>query len=235
MAKLIYGPNVTQMVNKVGSVVYFRGRTGDTVRAAGIVTQVLSDRRIAVRSAWTTCRNAWQNILTQNQRDAWEDQAKANPQPMKLSYPRPLIGFQWYMKCAFPKNYYLATDPLTDPPTDFTHYEPTDLTFTAITAVPPTLSVAIAKTKVGIGPDPFSVAILWSYLPLPASRKGRPPWYATFDGDYLDNIPTDNFAGTYQLAFGPMVVGQRIHIQAELLRVDGGPLSQKIRASALIT
>jgi len=235
MAKLIYGPNVTQMVNKVGSVVYFRGRTGDIVRAAGIVSQVLSDRRIAVRSTWTTCRNAWQNILTQNQRDAWEDQAKANPQPMKLSYPRPLNGFQWYMKCAFPKSYFLSADPITDPPTDFTHYEPTDLTFTVITAVPPSLQVAIATTKVGIGPDPISLAILWSYLPLPASWKGRPPWYATFDGDYLDQIPLDDFAEDYVAAFAPMVVGQRIHIQAEILRADGGPLSQKIRASALIT
>jgi len=69
---LVVLPEGQQRSGKQGGMVWSHNAGGPYVRNRGIPTNPNTDRQIAVRNAMRTLSIAWNTILTQAERDAWE-------------------------------------------------------------------------------------------------------------------------------------------------------------------
>lgn len=61
-----------QRSGSIGASVYSHNRFGAYIRARSVPVNPNTDRQVAIRNAIRALTIAWQNTLTQDQRDAWE-------------------------------------------------------------------------------------------------------------------------------------------------------------------
>jgi hypothetical protein len=72
---LVVLPGGEQRSGSIGGQTWSHNRSGAYVRARSIPVNPNTDRQVAVRNAVRSIAIAWETILTQNQRDAWDTYA----------------------------------------------------------------------------------------------------------------------------------------------------------------
>lgn len=215
-AVLIVLPEGVQMSGSIGGVVYSHNRYGAYRRNRSVPVNPNTDRQVAVRNAVRSLTIAWQNTLTQDQRDAWETYAANVVWKNALGQDILLTGLAHYVRSNTPRvqNGIAAVD---DAPTIFTiAAADTQLSATASEATQqltvdgdathPWIGEADAWCFVSMG-LPQNAAIKFFGGPwrqigaIPGA--GPPPWPAVLDAAW------------------PFAEGQRLWVRTRIARGDG--------------
>ena len=99
---LVVHPDGTQMSGSSGGTTFSHNRFGAYRRNRSIPVNPNTDRQVAVRNAVRALTIAWQNTLTQDQRDAWETYADNVPWQNKLGQSVLLTGLNHYVRSNTP-------------------------------------------------------------------------------------------------------------------------------------
>ncbi len=99
---LVVLPEGTQRSGSSGGTTWSRNRFGAYVRNRSVPVNPNTDRQVAVRNAVRSITIAWQNTLTQTQRDAWEVYASNIPWQNKLGQSVTLTGLNHYLRSNTP-------------------------------------------------------------------------------------------------------------------------------------
>lgn len=90
---------LTQASGSIGGTTYAHNRGGLYRRARSIPVNPNTAAQQAARNNVTALVAAWAGVLTQLQRDQWENYAANNPVTDKLGDPLVLTGQQMYVRC----------------------------------------------------------------------------------------------------------------------------------------
>lgn len=91
-----------QRSGSTGATVYSHNRYGAYIRARSVPVNPNTDRQVAVRNAVRALTIAWQNTLTQVQRDAWDVYAANVPWQNKFGDDVRLTGLAHYVRSNTP-------------------------------------------------------------------------------------------------------------------------------------
>jgi len=119
MAIMRPGPLAGQISGRVGGIVFSRNRGGDYVRNGPSPTNPQTAYQVAVRNALALASTAWKD-MTDAQRLAWADWARANPVRNRLGESIRLQGNAAYValnsRMAWLGNAVYVAPPITSPP-----------------------------------------------------------------------------------------------------------------------
>ena len=116
MARIIPGPLVTDIRNKLGSQVFSRNQHGNYVGALVPITQTPSARKNQIYAAGAAVATAWHTTLTDAQRNQWDEAAKVQARSARTLGRDPLSGQQFHARVNLTLELAGATQ-LTEPPT----------------------------------------------------------------------------------------------------------------------
>jgi len=97
MAKVLFGPIVSEARNKEGSVVFSRGPYGAYTRAWVMPDETPSARRTLVWDNFAIRAARWSTVLTEAQRQAWRDYALTHPRTDRFGNPQIWSGLHMYL------------------------------------------------------------------------------------------------------------------------------------------
>lgn len=188
---------------------YFRGRT--------VPVNSSTAQQQAIRNAIIAITAAWGSTLTQAQRDGWANYAANTPQTDSLGEPRNLTPLDWYVACNVPR-IQAGIARLDVAPATFNRGSFTIPVVGACLASGPSMSIAFTNT------DAWASAV-GGYMLLYGSRPTSPT-VNYFQGPYryggkiagAATPPTSPYVLSWPF---PFAVGQRIHLQARVVQVDG--------------
>lgn len=95
---LVVLPEGQQRSGKQGGVVWSHNAGGPYIRARSIPTNPQTDRQVAVRNAVRALAIAWETILTQAQRDAWDTYAANVSWTNRLGQTITLTGLNHFIR-----------------------------------------------------------------------------------------------------------------------------------------
>lgn len=98
MARIIPGPLVTDIRNKLGSQVFSRNQHGNYVGALVPITQTPSARKTQMHNAAIAVGAAWKSTLTDAQRNQWDEAAKVQAKSARTLGRDPLSGAQYFSR-----------------------------------------------------------------------------------------------------------------------------------------
>jgi len=99
MALVKYGGGILNMSGSIGAQVHSHNRYGQYIRARTTPVNPQSSRQTTIRAIMAFFSQAWSNILTQAQRNAWEVYAAAITRQNALGAQIKLTGFNHYIRC----------------------------------------------------------------------------------------------------------------------------------------
>lgn len=146
MAKVLYGPMVSDARGKLGGIVYSRNTSGAYVRSKVSPVQPESLKQMAQRSRLIGISKAWVD-LTQNQRTSWKNFAIGHLFVDVFGLAKKLTGQMMYMKLnlALLSNGFAV---IVDPPTDL---DVVSLTSVGLTNLTSGLVEGVTVTAAGTG------------------------------------------------------------------------------------
>jgi hypothetical protein len=148
MAKFIPGPTIADIRNKLGGVVYLRNRGGTVARAWFSTTKKITDYGNWTWAIMSRAQAAWQNTLSEQQRQAWIQFAATQLVPSVSSIPGPINGHDLFVKLFCLAQRY-TFNPTLDPPQDL--------------QVPP-----LDQPSLSFDPSANSLLLAFSPSPVPA-------------------------------------------------------------------
>lgn len=204
-----------QRSGSTGATVYSHNRFGAYIRARSVPVNPNTDRQVATRNSTRALAIAWQNTLTQIQRDAWDVYAANVSWQNKLGDSVKLTGLNHYVRCNATR-LVLALARIDAAPTIFT-------LATAEQSLSATASEATQELTIDGDPaadwvgDPGSGQYYFMGLPQNAAIKffGGPWRYI-----HAAMIGPPPFPVTATAAF-PFAEGQRIWLRSRIQRSDG--------------
>ena len=116
MAKVIYGPIVTDARKRCGSVIFNRNRGGAFIQNWTRPALSRTPAQAAQRDISKALTLHWQLDLTDAQRVAWQESANLNPTNTPINGTRPLTAYQWFMRVNSRAMFSLNPTWFTDPP-----------------------------------------------------------------------------------------------------------------------
>lgn len=206
-----------QQSGSMGGITASHNRGGTYFRQRAIPVNPNTPYQQAVRSLMAQLTSAWFNILTADQRTAWEAYAENVPYTDKLGEPRNIGGLGAYVGCNIPR--LQAGKTRVDPgPVIYNRGEFTAPTIASITA-PSALSLGFTVTDEWVDEDDAHLIVLCSRGENASINFFKGPYrYAdTVDGD-SGTPPTSPAAITVPFV---LVAGQKCFIQARVSRADG--------------
>lgn len=215
---LIRFPEGQQRSGSAGGSVYSRNRSGAYIRARSVPVNPNTDRQVAARNIMRALSIAWNNTLTQDQRDAWEVYAQNVVWQNKLGDAINLTGLNHYTR----SNSAVLAAGLTrvdDAPTTFT-------LAAAEAALVPTASEAtqIVSCAYDDAADWVSedgaAQLFYQGLPGNASKKFFASPYRLL-GIVLSDSGTPPTSPSAIAAVFPFAEGNRIWVRSRILRADG--------------
>lgn len=218
---------VTAVSGSIGGMTGSHNRGGQYLRARVIPTNTSSEQQQEVREAIGTLSNNWNNVLTEDQREAWRGYAFNTPSVNAMGDSIKLSGLNMYTRCNVPR-IQAAKAVVDDAPLTFdSSPTPTGLLFSVEDGGNFTFSA--------LGGDPSLVTdfgLIFISRPQNAGIN-------FFAGPY-------RFAGSFALVvtgeFGevggnnpfPAATGQKVFARVCITRADGR-LSGSATASAIVT
>jgi len=98
MAKIIFGPTISDARNRCGDLIYLRGRHGSYVQTYTKPADNPTPARLAQQQITRELVANWQNDITDNQRQAWAEAAAGEQTTTPLAGKHPLSGFNYFMR-----------------------------------------------------------------------------------------------------------------------------------------
>lgn len=100
---LIVLPGGEQRSGSTGGITYSRNRFGAYMRSRSVPVNPNTDRQVNVRNQVRACSIAWENVLTQTQRDEWETYAANVVWQNKLGQSVLLTGLNHFIRSNVPR------------------------------------------------------------------------------------------------------------------------------------
>ena len=189
---------------KRGLTVSQGGRNGQISRALVIPTNPRTDAQLRIRSFLTGVASKW-STLTQEERNAWTNEAKQHQSKARLGQSGPLTGFQLYAKinCAL---LIVGGDEVSVPPAapGFELLPVTGLTITNTAGV-----ITLKLTTAG---SPADGTMLRGAPPCSAGRSVAPDvvFLGTLDAPVNNAI---DISTAYKARYGSPKVGSKVFVK----------------------
>jgi len=233
--------NMTQASGSIAGVTYAHTKGGVLYRRSrAIPTNPATTYQTQVRNTMAGIVNAWINILTAAQRNAWDLYAANVLVTNPLGDAVPISGQNWYIACNVPRvqaDSKLSTTlaRVDDAPTVFNRG-----TFSAITATigeAAGLSISFNTGDAWVSEDGASM-LIFEGRPLSAGRtffKGPYRLVATIDGDSGAPPTSPHVVTAAVLTANGFTVteGQKVALAAAVVRADGRLSTRQLLAPAL--
>ena len=252
MAKVNFGPIVSDARGKVGTVVFMPSRNGPTARAWLKPTNPRSPYQLSIRTTVKTLSKKWFNTLTPQQRAAWIDYSTSRQLRGKLANTIRLTGVNAFVQNNL-NSLYAGGTTILDPPTDYQATDPGPLTVAAsaaagsLTCTPtnplPTGYGFIARATPNLSPGVYNftryLLQLWPYPstfwndnfpnthPVPPWLQG--PVYTPTNWTEATNTLTVTWDGNLNHIYSPTLITNPT-ITCQYRMTNDGPYSTALTA-----
>lgn len=219
MALIRFGEG-QQRSGSLGASVYSHNRYGAYIRARSVPVNPSSDRQVAVRGYLQAISIAWNNTLTQVQRDAWEVYAAGVTWRNRLGDMVHLTGLAHYIRSNSPR-LLCGLARIDVAPSVLTIAVAEQALVPSASEATQQLSIAYDDTADWCDED-GGFQIFYMGIPQNASRKffGGPYRHlACVEGDAI--TPPTSPEATIDTPDWPFAEGQRIWVQSRIGRADG--------------
>lgn len=227
MAKVTFGPIISEARNKLGGQVFTRNRGGSITRQHVIPINPHAPQQLVVRGNFHASVIQWQTVLTDPQRLAWEGLAPNLPSRATLDKKPGASGFNAFMSLD-PNVWFNTGAHLTDPPPLTPPTDPGTIIVSTNTHVGPSLKFAVGNAATAT-----DVIVLRATPPIsPGILSIRRPakFLLTIYGPAAN--PFD-ITAAYVARFGAPIAGKRIGIFLWYQQLNSGLQSLKYTASSI--
>lgn len=210
-----------QRSGRLGATVASRNRFGAYLRAGTIPVNPSTDRQVAVRGFVAALQLAWNTILTQDQRDAWNEYGANVAWKNRLGQAVNLTGPNHYIRTNVPA-LLVGLDRVDDAPIIFDVAAPElDLAVVA-SAAAGTLSVTFDDSKLWVSED-GAAQLIYMGSPVNPGKKFFAGPYRYCDAILGDSVAplTSPQVVAANLVPWQFAEGQRIWVQTRIIRADG--------------
>lgn len=211
----------------IGGTTASRNRYGAYMRTRAIPIAVYSARAVLAKSALTDASQAWKN-LTDNQRAAWRAWAAENPITNTLGQKQELAGNAAYVKLNS-RLIQIGAAQIDAPPLSL---PPTGITSLTLTA-----DIGAGGTEIAYAASPVPASTVYQIRGTVLSSAGINYYRNLFrhlaDLAAAETTPYD-YQTAIEAAFGALVVGQRVVIQARAISTTTGLASGWVEDSAVV-
>jgi hypothetical protein len=220
MAKVVYGPIVSDARNKHGGSVYTKGHSGAVVRRKVSPIQPRTSCQMNVRASFTGLSKAW-SALSETVRAAWIAFCANNPVKDVFGATVTLTGHQMYVRL----NRALATigvAALTNPPANLSvnYAGPVSATHDG----PPVTTIPVSWANPGnVGGS--ESCVIFATAPMSVGRKSGGAKFRFVQYSAPGLVGPYFLYADYADKFGAPPVGTKIFIRAFLVRVTNGAQS----------
>jgi len=197
MAKITPGALISDARGSQGTIVFSRNRSGLYTRARITPNNPNSTLQSTIRAALTYQMGIWQNTLTDSQRAAWNEYARAVARSNTLGEVHPRTGCQEFLRATINAKRYFATPTLV-PPWGISITAPQNVSVAADTA---THSLVTSWTTTS---DPPTVRSMVSYSLPPLPGRTAPP------GQWRNVSRTLASSGTSGNGYAPYSAGSNV-------------------------
>jgi hypothetical protein len=228
MAKVVYGPIVSDARKKIGGVVATKGHSGNFMRKKVSPIQPRTSAQRNVRASFTAISKLWSGGLTGNIA-AWNSLAKSTPKKDRFGASVTLTGLQLFQSLS--RN--LATigvSPIITAPASLIATSPGALTYVA-SAGGPTLTVT--ETNV-IQSTEYSVIYAGPQQSAGRMFMGKSYRYITRTIGAGAAMVTD-IEALYVAKFGPLVLGKQIPIHVKHICTATGAAGIPVSVLAVVS
>ena len=205
----------------IGGITISRNRGGMYMRGRGLPTNPNTEFQQAVRSAAAQCASLWRNVLTEDQRIAWDLYAENVELPNAMGDPRNVGGLGMYVRSNVPR---IATGipelvRVDDAPIIFNLGDVGPLDVESATAATDIVSMAFTDTDDWVDEDASALLVYTSRAQNPSVNYFTGPYRfaGAVEGDST-TPPTTPAA--IDAAFN-IDVGNRTFVFARVSRADG--------------
>ena len=228
MAKLVYGPIVSDARNKEGGVVFTKTRFGSMARRKVSPTQPRSSSQMNVRASFTALSKLWSDATMDNYRAAWIALADSYPVKDVFGQSQKLTGHQMFVRL----NRALQTisvNPILPAPASLSVPYPGTLTL-AKAGGPPITSLSV---DVATPPTAAEKGVIFATSP---QSPGRATAGAKFRKlkliNSLTTLPSD-ILPEYITKFGAPPTGRKVFVRILFTNATTG--AQSLPSEAIIT
>ena len=133
MAKIVFGPLISDARKKIGGVVFTKGRSGAFVRRKVSPIQPRTQAQMNVRANFTFLAKLWSDITMAAYRAAWNALAVSYPKKDKFGAAHSLTGMQFFLRLSRALHT-IGISPILPPPASLVVNSLTSLTLDATAA-----------------------------------------------------------------------------------------------------
>jgi hypothetical protein len=212
MAKVTFGPIVSDARNKQGDVVFSRSRGCNITRAWVDPDQTETPDRLTAYLYMREANAAWIDTLTEAERQAWRLFADGSSPKSRSSIPGPLSGQNWFIRSFLNGRWWTGATPSAPPP----HLQ-------IQTVGQPTLSAdpANSSLELAFSPDPVPSGTYYAVYATPPLSGGifnpRHQWKPLLPLPPTTTSPY-NLWPTYSAIWPAVAIGQKIFVKLAALR-----------------
>jgi len=227
MAKVVYGPIVSDARKKIGGVVATKGHAGNFMRKKVSPIQPRTSAQRNVRSSFSAISKLWAGGLSGNV-SGWNTLAKATPKKDRFGASVTMTGLQLFQSLSRNRAT-LGLSPVITPPADLIATSPGALTYTA-SAGGPTLTVT--ETNLSLTTE-YSVVSAG-----PQQSPGRMYMGKNFRYLYKQvgsgSALTNDIEALYVQKFGALILGKQIPIQVKHIVTATGAAGIAVNVLAVV-
>lgn len=229
MAKVVYGPIVSDARNKIGGSVFTKVRAGSMVRRKVSPVQPRTSSQMNVRAGFTSLSKLWSDATMDANRAAWITLAQANPTKDVFGATVTLTGHQLFVKLN--RNLQALGSPtiLLIAPANLSCPYPGQLTLAH--DGPPVTSLTVDQSVDPTGAEGFIISAT------PGIGAGRTSAGARFRQISADAGPSagpKNILAPYTAKFGTPITGSRIFFREKYVKLATGAASLPSEDSIVI-
>jgi len=218
MGLVKFGGGVAQISGRVGGIVYAKSRFGHVARNFSTPVNPNSDRQGTARARLADLASAWNEVLTQAQRDGWDQFASNVPVLNRLGETVYLTGFNHYIRSNTAIRACGGVD-VDASPSIYTLPEKDDAFAIAISEATQLISVTFDDERDYIDENGAYLSIQMGSPKQNSVKFFGGPWR------FADSIDGDSVAPptsptTIAVPF-PVLEGQKVWAQARIIRADG--------------
>jgi hypothetical protein len=229
MAKIWYGPTVSDARGSVGGTTYTRTRRGQIMRARVTPKKNHSTAATYAKNCFKDCVNHYMTALLDSQRKAWQQFGLDYPTMTTIAGLKPLGPFQAFLRVNQSYYWYWNTF-LDDPPPNLTVTQPGFLLINSATASPQHLTVTL-----GSGPTADEVVTFSCTGNISPARLSFRRWLKSmqdFAGPLVFPFELETYFNTY---YGPLVAGKLVGLECWNFHSITGALSLHVAQSKIVS
>jgi hypothetical protein len=240
MAKIIFGPIVSDARNKVGGIVFSKSRSGAFVRKKVSPTQPRTTTQRAVRANFAATSKAWSGTLNAADRATFTALAANITHKDKLGQSHTPTGAQLYMQLT--RNLHtVGVSPLITAPQNLAVSDLGGLTLSEHTSPDSPYAGAGLLITPTNNPGAGEALVITAAAPEAAGRSfvGKSKFrvigtVAAWPTSPATTFPLD-ITGMYQTKFGALMPGQTIHVQVNNVNTVNGASGKPYPATITLT